>query len=397
MRMLRFILYKEFLQIFRNKMMLPILFVMPIIQLLILANAATFELTSIPVYVVDQDRSGVSQRVLQGFQSSEFFEVRGVSGVTEQGLAAMARDEVRVVVVMGEGLERDLVRHGFAGAQVLIDAVDGFSAGIAQGYVAQVLGIASSEQRAASGWQTFAHEGQEGQFLANEVSPFSGEATLSGSATTPTGGVATQHWYNPDLEYIPFMVPGILVVLVSMIGGFLSGMNVVREREIGTMEQLNVTPITRGNFIAGKLLPFWVIALVELGFGLFVARLVFDLVPVGSIWLIFGSAAVFMVVILGIGLFVSTISDTQQQAMFITWFIMVLFILMSGLFTPIESMPEWAQQTAWFNPMAWYIDLMRRVMLTGAGLEHVWKSILVMAGMGIVVLGLAVNRSKKIG
>ena len=411
--MLKFILYKEFLQIFRNKMMLPILFVMPIIQLLILANAATFELTSIPVYLVDQDRSGVSQRVVQGFQSSEFFEVRGMSGVTEQGLGAMDRDEVKVVVVLGAGLERDLGRQGVAGVQVLIDAVDGFSAGVAQGYVFEILGVVSGEWGlAASGGQIstqftvrskqiLAHEVT---LTTNEVSAFSGEATLSGSVTTTTGGVATpsareasQYWYNPDLEYIPFMVPGILVVLVSMIGGFLSGMNVVREREIGTMEQLNVTPITRGSFIAGKLLPFWVIALVELGFGLLVARLVFDLASVGSLWLIFGSSAVFLVVILGLGLLVSTISDTQQQAMFITWFIMVLFILMGGLFTPIDSMPLWAQQTAWLNPMAWYIDLMRRVMLTGAGLEHVWKSIVVLAGMGVVVLGLAVNRSRKSG
>jgi ABC-2 type transport system permease protein len=414
-------------------MMLPILFVMPIIQLLILANAATFELTSIPVYIVDQDRSELSRRVTSSMLASEFFEVRQVGVSTELARSAMDRDEVKVIVVMGAGMERELVRQGVAGVQVLIDAVDGFSAGIAQGYISEQLGIVSrewgragsGEQRAASGVRSFAHEGQEGQIstqstvhspqslvqegqegqkvqlsgggaptLRNEVTLSAREAsTLRGEAAL-SGGIATMYWYNPTLEYIPFMVPGILVVLVSMIGGFLSGMNVVREREIGTMEQLNVTPITRGVFIAGKLLPFWVIALVELWFGLIVARFAFGLVSEGSLWLIFGSAAVFMVVILGLGLFISTISDTQQQAMFITWFIMVLFILMGGLFTPIDSMPEWAQQAAWFNPMTWYIDLMRRVMLTGAGLEHVWKSIVVLAGMGVVVLGMAVRKSK---
>lgn len=431
MRMLGFMVYKEFLQIFRNRMMLPILFAMPVVQLLILANAATFELRSIPVWLVDQDRSEVSRRVVQGFQSSEFFEVRGVSVVTEQGLGAMARDEVRVVVVMGTGLERELGRQGVAGVQVLIDAVDGFSAGVAQGYVNELLARSSQNmahkvqevQKGQFSTQRTVHSSQkddqstggrvqslvqEGQFYANEESSSGSEATPNGGATTPSGseattsantvspyvGIATMYWYNPTLEYIPFMVPGILVVLVSMIGGFLSGMNVVREREIGTMEQLNVTPLTRGVFIAGKLLPFWFIALFELGFGLLVAKLAFGLVSVGSLWLIFGSAAVFLLVVLGLGLLVSTVSDTQQQAMFITWFIMVLFILMGGLFTPIDSMPEWAQMTAWINPMAWYIDLMRRVMLTGAGLEHVWKSIVVLAGMGVLVLGLAVWKSK---
>jgi ABC-2 type transport system permease protein len=378
MRVLSFMLQKEFLQIFRNKMMLPILFVMPIIQLLILANAATFELTSVPVYVVDQDRSGVSRQVVSAFMASDFFELVGVGVSTEEAVLAMDRDEVKVVVVLPGGMDRALVRQGVAGVHVLIDAVDGFSAGVAQGYVLHVLGAVSSA------------------LVTKRVVVQDGQLMYDTDRVAGSGPVMEwSHWFNPTLEYIPFMVPGILVVLVTMIGGFLSGMNVVREREIGTMEQLNVTPISRSVFIIGKLLPFWIIALVELGFGLIVAAVVFGLVSEGSLLLIFGSAAVFMFVILGIGLFVSTISDTQQQAMFITWFILVLFILMGGLFTPIDSMPEWAQMTTWVNPMAWYIDLMRRVMLTGAGLEHVWKSIMVLAVMGGAVLGLAVKQSTK--
>lgn len=351
--------------------MLPILFVMPVIQLLILANAATFEITSIPIHIVDQDNSRLSRQVISAMSSSEFFKVQEIGNSTDKALDDMDRSEVKAIIVLPGGLERELTMNGSAGVQILIDAVDGFAAGITQQYITRLL-------------------------TELDIPVFK---SIGGAPETEVSQGAMHvnwsHWYNPTLEYIPFMVPGILVVLVSMIGGFLSGMNVVREREIGTMEQLNVTPITRWVFIAGKLIPFWIIALLELIFGLFVAAIVFNLLPEGSLLLILGSAGVFMVVVLGIGLFVSTISNTQQQAMFITWFIMVLFILMGGLFTPIDSMPEWAQKLTLINPMAWYIDLMRRVMLTGAGLVHVWKSILVLGGMGLVVLGAAVLRFRK--
>lgn len=371
MRMLYFMLRKEFLQIFRNRMMLPILFVMPVIQLLILANAATFEITSIPVHIVDHDNSRLSRHVISVMSSSEFFEVRVIGNSTEKALDAMDRSEVKAIIILPAGLEKDLALRGSVGVQVLIDAVDGFAAGVSQQYITRLL-----------------------TELDIPVFQSTGGARMSGVSHGHIH-VHGSHWYNPTLEYIPFMVPGILVVLVSMIGGFLSGMNVVREREIGTMEQLNVTPITRWVFITGKLVPFWIIALLELMFGLVVAAFVFNLLPEGSIVLILGSAGVFLVVVLGLGLFVSTISNTQQQAMFITWFIMVLFILMGGLFTPVDSMPVWAQKLTLANPMAWYIDLMRRVMLTGAGLVHVWKSILVLGIMGFVVLGAAVLRFRK--
>ncbi len=371
MRMLYFMLKKEFLQIFRNKMMLPILFVMPIIQLLILANAATFELKSIPIHIVDQDRTQLSRHIISSMSASDFFEVHEIGTSTSNAINAMDRNKVKAIVVLPAGMEKDLMLLGSSNVQVMIDAVDGYAAGISQQYITRLLT----------------------ELDISSVKPIV-DITPSNMGK---GGlrITWSHWYNPTLDYIPFMVPGILVVLVSMIGGFLSGMNVVREREIGTMEQLNVTPITRWVFIAGKLLPFWIIALLELIFGLTVAAVVFNLLSQGSILLILGSAGVFMVVVLGLGLFVSTISDTQQQAMFITWFIMVLFILMGGLFTPIDSMPLWAQQLTLVNPMAWYIDLMRRVMLTGAGLEHVWKSIVVLGGMGIVVLGAAIMRFRK--
>jgi ABC-2 type transport system permease protein len=192
------------------------------------------------------------------------------------------------------------------------------------------------------------------------------------------------------------MVPGILIVLVTMIGAFLSAMNVVREKEIGTIEQLNVTPIRKYQFIIGKLLPFLVIALFELAFGLVIARVLFDIPMLGSLPLIFALATVYMLVVLGIGLLISTFTDTQQQAMFLAWFFMVVFILMSGLFTPIESMPPWAQELTRLNPVAYFIKIMRRVLLKGAGYESVVNEFVALVLYAIIVLSLAVRQYRKV-
>jgi len=192
------------------------------------------------------------------------------------------------------------------------------------------------------------------------------------------------------------MVPGILVILVSMIGLFLSGMNIVREREIGTIEQLNVTPITKFQFMIGKLVPFWVIGMLDLLLGLTLARFGFQIPFLGSLTTILIIAGIYLVLIQALGLFISTITDTQQQAMFIAWFIMVVFILMGGLFTPIESMPMWAQNLTLANPIAYFIKIMRMVLLKGAGWKEVYMMVLVLAGIGAGLLAISVNRYKKV-
>jgi ABC-2 type transport system permease protein len=172
-------------------------------------------------------------------------------------------------------------------------------------------------------------------------------------------------------------------------------MNLVREKEIGTIEQLNVTPIRKQELIIGKLTPFWILGLIELAFGLVIAKVVFATPTEGSILLIFGAAAIYLLVVLGIGLFISTVTNTQQQAMFIAWFIIVVFILMSGLFTPIESMPVWAQQLTVVNPVAHFIEIMRRVMLKGANFKAVWPLLGILALYGAVVLTLATRTYSK--
>jgi len=208
--------------------------------------------------------------------------------------------------------------------------------------------------------------------------------------------IKSSAWYNPELNYTHYMVPGILVILVTLIGLFLSGMNVVREKEIGTIDQINVTPVKRYQFITGKLLPFWIIGLGELTLGLLIARLVFHVPMLGSYWLIYLVASVYLLVVLGMGLLISTVTETQQQAMFIAWFFMVIFTLMSGLFTAIESMPNWAQTLTLFNTVRHFVDNMRRVMLKGSGLADIARPLLILLACAAVMLALAVNRYRKV-
>jgi len=180
-----------------------------------------------------------------------------------------------------------------------------------------------------------------------------------------------------------------------MIGAFLSAMNVVREKEIGTIEQLNVTPIKKYQFVIGKLLPFWIIALFELALGLLVAELFYDIPFLGPIWVIFLFAGIYLLLVLGMGLFISTTTDTQQQAMFVSWFFLVVFLLMSGLFTPIENMPDWAQTITLVNPVRYFIEVVRMVMLKGAGLVEIRYHIFTLLAFALAINGLAVWRYRK--
>jgi ABC-2 type transport system permease protein len=191
------------------------------------------------------------------------------------------------------------------------------------------------------------------------------------------------------------MIPGILVQLVTIVGTVLTALNIVREKEIGTLDQLNVTPVTRGTFIAAKLLPMWAIAMLELSLGLLVARFVFDMPMRGSVALVFLGATVYLIAALGIGLWISTIVETQQQAMFVAFFIMMIYLLMSGLFTPVRSMPVWAQWMAQLNPVMHFIRMVRAVMLKGAGLADVYQTLVILAGFGAVFVGLALRQYAK--
>lgn len=370
MRTIKFILQKEFLQIFRDRGMLPIIFGMPIIQLLILSNAATYDIKNVTWHLINKDQSTTSRLLAGKFTASGYFILTNQSFSDELGEKDLERNVAGMVLQIPHNFERDLMTTGTAKVQLMVNAEDGSSAGLIQSYAGTIISGYAKELQAKLG---------------------------SVNGALPAGiQIQYSNWYNRELNYKFYMVPGILVALVTMIGLFLSGMNIVREKEIGTIEQLNVTPIKKYQFIVGKLLPFWILGLFELGFGLVVARLVFHLPILGNIFLVFGLAAVYLLVVLGIGLFISTFTDTQQQAMFIAWFFMVIFMLMGGIFTPIGSMPAWAQNVTKGNPVAYFVDILRRVLLKGAGFSDIAFPFSMLVCFAILMLSLAVFRYRKV-
>lgn len=351
--------------------MLPFIFVVPIIQLLILVHAATFEMKNIKVAIVDNDMSYVSNRLTSKLKGSPFFNVIDYTFALKEAESEMTKDKVDVILNIPSGFEQSLIKENNSDLQILVNAINGTSAGLANAYLIATIADLNKELI--------------GKYISLPI----------GMKMPPNIEVEYSFWYNPDLNFKTFMLPGILVLLVTIIALFLTGMNIVREKEIGTIEQINVTPIKKYQFIIGKLMPFLLISLFELAFGLVLGKLMFGIPMVGSLWLIFMFAALYLLVILGIGLFISTLANTQQQSMFISWFFLVIFILMSGLFTPVESMPDWAQNMNIINPVAYFIKVMRMVMLKGSGLYEIIDEIIALSIYAFVILGLATWRYRK--
>jgi ABC-2 type transport system permease protein len=380
MRTLRFLLQKEFLQIVRDHVMLRLIFVMPVIQLVILSSAATFEVKRARMYLVDLDHTEMSRGLVTRLTSSRRFVLRGASSSMALANDEMLARRVDIIVRIPADFERDLMRSRQAPVQLVLNAEDGAAAGVTQSYAAQIISAYATE-------------------LAVQVTP-DVAITAATAERAPRRGVPnlelrTRGWYNAELNYRDYMIPGILVQLVTMIGTMLTAMNIVREKEIGTLEQLNVTPIPRGTFIAAKLLPLWIIAMMELSIGLLIARFAFDVPMRGNVAIVFVAAAIYLIAALGIGLWISTVAETQQQAMFVVFFVMMIYLLMSGLFTPVRSMPNWAQWMAQLNPVMHFIRLMRAVMLKGAEFVDVYKTLLILAAYGGVVVTLAVRQYAK--
>jgi ABC-2 type transport system permease protein len=372
MKIIGYIVQKEFRQIFRNKAMLPIIFLMPIIQLLILSHAATFDVKNIKFSFIDSDRTSTSRGLINKFEASKYFNVLDQFSSKKIADEAMENGTVDVTLEIPRHFERDLVKEKTAALAVYTNAIDGAKAGVENVYINQIIR-------------------EYNQNISTELLAFDERRQpLVNILTIPA------FWYNKTLNYKTFMVPGILVLLVTMITLFLSGMNIVKEKEMGTLEQINVTPIRKSQFIIGKLFPFWVLGMVLLTVGLIIAKLIFDVPMVGNIGLIYLFTSVYILLILGLGLFISNYTETQQQAMFIAWFLMVIFILMSGLFTPIESMPTWAQNITLLNPIRYYVEVIRMVMLKGSGFMDVISQLSVISGFAFLMNGLAVWSYKKL-
>lgn len=362
------LLRKEFLQIRRDTVILRMLFVVPIVQLIVLANAATFEVHRTALWVSDADRTPVSRALVERFTAGGRFSVVGYSVSTVPGDDALRTGEAVSMLAIPEGFARDITQRHTGTVQLVFDAVNGSQAGITQGYANAIL-------------QSYATE------LGASIAP-----TMR---TTPPLQIRSRAWFNVSLDYRQFMVPGILVQLITIVGTLMTALNIVREKEAGTLDSLNVTPVSPAAFIAAKLIPLWIIGLIEFSMGLLIATFGFGVPFLGSLPLLYLGAVLFLLAALGMGLWISTITETQQQALFVTFSLLMIYILMSGLFTPVRGMPEWSRAIAQANPMLHFIALTRAVMLRGAGIADVWPQLVALAGIGTTILTLAVRQYRK--
>ena len=367
MRTLYYLLQKEFIQIVRNKTILRLIFILPVVQLLVLVNAATMDMKNMEMVICDQDHSSLSSRLIRKVEASPFFILQNRVHDVASGREHLEKGKASLFLVIPDEFEETVMKGNSGTVQLLANAINSQTSQLGYAYLQRLT----------------ADLGQ--QFKIEMM------------GMSPTGPLSTtySYWYNPGLNYKFFMLPGILVVLVSVVGMFLTAMNLVREKEMGTIEQINVTPVRKYTFIVAKLLPFLLIGLFELGLGLLIGKFVYSVPMTGSLWLVFGIATLYLVGLLGLGLLLSTFSSSQQQVTFVSYFFLLVFILMSGIFTSVENMPEWGQKVNMVNPLYYFIDVMRSILLKGAGFIDLWGQILGIFVIAISFLTLAVLNYRK--
>ena len=370
MRTIKFLLQKEFKQIFRNKAIIAIIVVMPVLQLLILPLAADYEVKNINISIVDHDHSTYSQKLISKISASQYFNLAGYNASFKDAFQLIEKDKADLILEIPTGFERNLVRENEEKLFIAVNAINGAKANLGAAYLGHIIRDFNND------------------ILLEWIQP----ANIN---YAPVITITPSNWFNPLLNYRVFMVPGILAILVTMIGGFLTALNIVKEKEVGTIEQINVTPIKKHHFILGKLIPFWILGNIVFTLGLLVSWIVYGIVPLGSFVVLYSFITLYLLAVLGFGLLVSTFCDSQQQAMFIMFFFMMIFILMGGLFTSIDSMPGWAQVVTRFNPLSYLINVMRMVILKGSGFADIKNQLLIITFFAIVLNSWAVLNYKK--
>ncbi len=347
------------------------IFALPLIQLLILPLAADYEVKNINISIVDHDHSSYSQKLISSISSSGYFKLADYSDSYASAFLQLEKDKSDLILEIPENFEKNLIRENQQKLFIAVNAINGVKANLGGAYLNQIITRYNNDLRLE--W----------------IQP-------SRFNSAPSIEITSSNWFNPFLNYRFFMVPGILAVLVTMVCAYMCSLNIVKEKEIGTIEQINVTPIKKYQFILGKLIPFWIMAMVVFSIGLFiVARLIYGIVPLGNVFILYGFLAIYLVALLGLGLLISTYSETQQQAMSVAFFFIMIFMLMSGLFTPIDSMPAWAKVIAGCSPVTYFIEVMRMIVLKGSGLQDVKYHFLIMTCFALIFNGWAIINYKK--
>jgi ABC-2 type transport system permease protein len=370
MRTILYLIRKEFLQIFRNKFISKAIFAVPIVQMLILVPAVTFEIKNVILTVVDKDLTPESRGLVSKLEGSTFFRVAGSTFSENQANDLLHRNKCSMVIQIPSGFGKDISTGQPGKLLATVDAINASSAQLSWAYLMGVIRDYNAD------------------LIKKNIN-------VIPVAPVPVISVTNRYWYNEELNYKFYMLPGILAILVTAIGFLLAGLNMVREKEIGTIEQINVTPVRKHQFIIAKMVPFLLIGLADLALGLLIGKVAFNIPFEGSVLLMFCGSSLFLIAVLGLALFISTFSSTQQQYMFVAFFCMIIFILMSGIFTPYESMPGWAQKFNLINPVAYLMRLNRMVMLKGSTMYDISRELYSLAAIAICFSSLAVRRYRK--
>ena len=363
---------KELLQLRRDPQMLRIVFIAPLFQLFVFGYAVTTDVKHVATALLDQDRSVQSRELAERFVRSGYFDiVRRPDGPAAVD-ALLDDGDVQVALVIPRGFAADLADERTARVQLLIDGSDSMTAGMVAGYAGGVAGEYSA--RVAAGRL---------------------ERLRARVQRVPAVEERTRVWYNPELKSVNYMVPGVLSMILFLVTMLLTSMAIVKEREIGTLEQLVVTPITPGELIIGKTLPYIAIGFIDMLLVLALSTFWFRVPIAGSVVLLFALSTVFIFTSLGLGLFISTISLTQQQAMMTTFFIMLPSILLSGFMFPIANMPRFIQYVTLLIPLRYFLVIVRGIFLKGNGIAILWPQVVVLLGFGVAILSLSALRFRK--
>ncbi|MEI7833220.1 MAG: ABC transporter permease [bacterium] len=370
-RRLYSLIRKELIQLLRDKRSLGIILFTPVLMLFLFGYAVSMDVNNVSTAILDQDKTQTSRIFVEHIMSSGYFTRTMDIDTPQQANDALDRGKAQVVLVIPRGFADDISQGRTAQLQTLIDGSESFTAGVVSGYLNQVVREFSAG------------------IITKRLERFAGAARL------PSLDPRVRAWYNPDLKSVNYMVPGVMCDLLLLVTIMLTAFAIVREKELGTLEQLVVTPITSLELILGKTVPFFIVAYIDLTLVLVFGINLFHVPVAGSILFIYLASSVFILCGLGLGLFISTVSQTQQEAMLSAFFIFLPSIILGGFIFPIENMPPVIQWFTYLLPLRYYLEIMRGIILKGNDITILWPQVLSLAVFAVLIIGISVTRFKK--
>ena len=357
---LKYLIQKEFIQIRRNAFLPRLIVAFPIMIMCVMPWVMNMEVKNVKVTIVDNDRSSMSQELVHSVEASNYFIFTGQQLTYRDALREVEHSRADVVLVIPQDYSRDVTLGRQPQVLVAANAVNGTKGSMGSSYLTQIV-----------------------------------TAHVSPDAAAMQSRVSTLFLYNKHLNFKLFMIPALFAIVMMLMTGFLPALNIVGEKEAGTIEQINVTPVSKWSFILAKLIPYWIIALFVISMCLLLAWAVYGITSAGPLWLVYALAMLLALFFSSFGLIISNYSDTMQQAIFVMWFFVVMMLLLSGLFTPTRSMPSWAYATTYVNPMSYFINAVRTVFVRGGGISSIWHQMAALLGIGSLMACWAVMSYRK--